>query len=435
MPSRTSPTDQIAILIPTRNRPDLAIHTIESCLKQRHTGYRVIVSDNSTQPDAAAALSEFCDTHNSPVLKYVRPPQPLPMAEHWQWALAYVLDDPLHSHVAVATDRMVFYQGILAEFADVIADNPQAVITYNNDSIIDLELPYRISRRPWTGQLHRIPSHRFLKYSASMRGLYMVPKLLNCVVPRDVFERVAQRFGDYCVSRSPDYAFAYRCLTIEENVLFHDRSIVVHHAFVRSNGTSLSRGVMSVDSHDFVDSQGDNTGLTATPVPEVLVGTNAMVHEYCLVREYLGCGRLPQLDLFSYFDNLFDQVAAMENPQLQARYMTILRTEEFRLLGENRQRSAETEEGGVAEQRSLGRHAIENFRGMLKSEFTKPIWFLMADRFGVKPPNYINFGFPTFAKAMDFADRFPLPQLQHTDHLNWLLGQSEQRCEALVDVA
>lgn len=429
MQSLRTTSHHITVLIPTRNRPELAIQTIESWLKQPHSGYRIIVSDNSTRADAVRTLGEFCANHASSCLSCVRPPHPLPMADHWQWALTQVLQDHSNSHVIVATDRMVFYQGVLADFASVVAQNPRSVITFNNDSILDIQLPCRILRRPWSGKLHRIPSTRFLEHAAHMRGLYMVPKLLNCVVPREVLQRVANRFGDFCVSLSPDYAFAWRCLAVEEDILLYDRSLVVHHAFTRSNGTSWSRGVMSVDSRDFQASQQKAVRLTATPAPEVLVGTNAMIHEYCVVRNFDSGAQLPHLDLSSYFRNLFEQVAVMENPEVRAHYTYILRAAERQLLGEKHSGKKETPAHRDNAPRRLTQRLIQQMKAVLKSGPTKPIWYALADRLGVRPPNYIDFGFASFEKAMEFANRFPLPRLPQSDHLRWIDGQDEAQTE------
>jgi len=68
------------ILVPTRNRAELATRAVASC-----AGARVLVSDNSTDDDERARLAAFCA---GATVEVVRPPREMQMGEHWEWASA-----------------------------------------------------------------------------------------------------------------------------------------------------------------------------------------------------------------------------------------------------------------------------------------------------------------------------------------------------------
>src|SRR5688572_106568 len=96
------------IVIPTRNRAELAQNAIRSVLEQPSCKITVVVSDNSTIPSEVDRLKKFCNELDDKRVKYVRPPKAMAMANHWEWALAQILQIPNVSHVLYLTDRMIF---------------------------------------------------------------------------------------------------------------------------------------------------------------------------------------------------------------------------------------------------------------------------------------------------------------------------------------
>ena len=75
--------------------------------------------------------------------------------------------------------------------------------------------------------------------------------MLNCIVPRRVFENISARFGNVFTSIAPDFNFCFRCLDLEDSILFYDKSPLFHYALDRSNGASASRGESTADTDDF----------------------------------------------------------------------------------------------------------------------------------------------------------------------------------------
>ncbi|HVF50650.1 MAG TPA: glycosyltransferase, partial [Pyrinomonadaceae bacterium] len=95
------------VVIPTRNRAGLAANAARSVLSRPDAGMRVLVSDNSTSEQEASELARLCGEIGDSRLRLVRPPEPLAMSAHWNWAMRQALEYDA-SHFTFLTDRMLF---------------------------------------------------------------------------------------------------------------------------------------------------------------------------------------------------------------------------------------------------------------------------------------------------------------------------------------
>lgn len=282
---------------------------MQSVLDSQLSDVQVLVSDNSTDLDQASALAGYCSGKD---LEYVRPPEPLPMASHWEWALGHALQDRAVSHVAFLTDRMIMQPGALAALSNGVRNCPAKVVSYAHDRLNDYRRPVELEQAAWSGRAVEIPSPVFVRQiSRSIQTTNMaMPRLLNCVVPRAIVETIRERFGAACDDAiSPDYAFAFRCLAVVDTIVFYDRPVVLHYALDRSNGASVARGLMSPDHADFVGSLRGRDVLPAAPEPGILTVFNSIINEYCAVQRLSGW---PVVDLAPYLDTLRQEAAQME---------------------------------------------------------------------------------------------------------------------------
>ena len=65
---------------------------------------------------------------------------------------------------------------------------------------------------------------------------------------------------------------------------------------------------------------------------------------------------------------------------------------------------------------------VNRIKRPLTSGPARSIWWFLYDRAGIRPPNHIDFNFPTTDQALDFAYRRELPSLPGIDHLLHSLG-------------
>jgi hypothetical protein len=74
---------------------------------------------------------------------------------------------------------------------------------------------------------------------------------------------------------------------------------------------------MNKDRADFLSHMNRGSGNYATPIPSILTVHNAIVHEYCLVREETGSPKFPALDKEKYLRAIAGELDEMTNPQVR----------------------------------------------------------------------------------------------------------------------
>src|SRR5450432_4290243 len=121
---------ELVVVIPTRNRATLASNAIRSVLSQSQDGATILVSDNSTIEEEAHVLSQFCERLKEHRVRYIRPPAPSRMAEHWEWALTQALSTFESEYVLYLTDRMIFKANTLGPLLRLASRYPNQVICY-----------------------------------------------------------------------------------------------------------------------------------------------------------------------------------------------------------------------------------------------------------------------------------------------------------------
>jgi hypothetical protein len=316
---------ELVVVVPTRNRADLAPSTVDSALADRDPRVSVLVSDNSTDAKQAERLRSWCAALPRERMCYLTPPRPLPMTAHWQWALERALESPPTTHVMYMSDRRVLRPGALGELLAIVERHPTDVLTFGDDAMIgDHHQPVTLVERPWTGKLLRVDSDHLLRVAARGISHVAVPRMLNSIVPRAVLQEIDQAYGNVFASIAPDHCFGYRCLDRVDSILHWDRVLVVQRALWRSNGYSQTRGVASADHADFLRELGASGINEHAPVPELLTVTNAGYNEYEYVRGEPASSKLAELRRHYYLGANARDVARLEDPELRARMRSVL---------------------------------------------------------------------------------------------------------------
>lgn len=317
---------RLAIVVPTRNRARMAIRSVESVLASglRDDRVGVLVSDNSTDPRESELLDRFVAGVGRGVT-LVRPPSPLPMTAHWNFALDRALERAEHTHVTFLTDRMLVRTQRIRQVVDTLAAFPDELVSYAYDRIDDVRRPVLYRPLPRSGGVFRIESATLLAMSARMAFPSCLPRMLNSVAPRRHLDAMKARFGAVFSSLSPDFCFCYRSLGMRASILFFDRSVLVTYGFDRSNGNSFARGVMTRDSNDYVKEEAFGEDSFITPYPEFLTIGNGVSHEYLVAARESGDPRFGPLALADYQRMLATEVRKYEDPRQVAASLARLR--------------------------------------------------------------------------------------------------------------
>lgn len=307
---------KLVILIPTRNRGKLACRSAISVIKsQTRFPVDVIISDNSTDAGESAIIDAFLAEHTSHGVSLIRPSRPLPMTEHWQWAISRAMTIHDASHFFVLTDRMLFKNEALSHLLAITEKYPDELISFTYDRIDDYSRPISYLPLPRTGQLYRMDTRHLLRLSANMVFYSCFPRMLNCVAPRSVLEKMERKYGSVFASVSPDYCFCFKVLGLIPTMLYYDNSALVNYASDRSNGASFSRGIITKDSADFEQNLTMSTLNSEAPVPGIRTVGNAVINEYCSVKKQSDADSYPEIALRPYLDFLAAEVAGFLDPK------------------------------------------------------------------------------------------------------------------------
>jgi hypothetical protein len=306
---------QLLVVVPTRNRSDIAINAVRSLLSGAEKSLTIFLSDNSTLPEHTHQLERFVNDCGDQRLLLRRPPRAMSMTHHWDWAMKTALDGPRTTHVVVLTDRMMFKNGSLAALLGVVAQHPEHIVSYAHDRVVDHQEPITVELSPWSGEVIRVSSARLLALSAEGVFPWALPRLLNSVVPRAILEKMHELYGSVVGSISPDYSFCYRSLALVDGIAYWDRAPTVHYALEQSNGHSFSRGVSSAASTDFV-SMIPGIIFANAPIPGIRTGGNAILHEYCVARDESRSLKFPAINLHAYAKLIRQDVEQMENREV-----------------------------------------------------------------------------------------------------------------------
>ena len=393
------------VVIPTRNRAQLAMNAIRSVVDQPVENVEIMVSDNSTSQHDRHELESFCAKLTGARVRYVRPPESLAMPAHWEWAINQALEGYNASHFLYLTDRMMFRKGALKEVLDLAVLYPDKIISYNHDRICDDSRPIRLEQYAATAKLLEVDTLR-LSWLVSQAILHHgLPRMLNCIVPRQVFERMRGVFGSVFSSIAPDFNFCYRCLDVEQSILFFDKSPLFHYALNRSNGASVTRGEMTADNADFTANLpvDDSMRNYATPIPQLNTAVNAVFNEYLIHKQETSSPRFFDLDFQKYLGAIAVELMEVRDPQLRNEMHAVLVEHGYREAGNGLPASARPSWLRRARLGSVVNKLKRVTKKAVSGARTRPAWSFLARRIGITPPGEVGFEFGKLEEAIDYA--------------------------------
>lgn len=387
----------VVIIIPTRNRAELASKAIRSVLDQPNGNIRILVSDNSTLPREIEKLRLFCNQCDDTRLNYIRPPEPMTMSEHWDWVIRQALNRHETEYFSVLTDRFIWKKNTLTEVIKISDAYPNRVISYAFDYVDDIHMPITLNQRKWTGKVLAINSENILSiYGNACECEHQAPRLLNCFIPRRVFQQIQSQFSNVCLSISPDYCFAFRCLTVVDEILHYDKPVFIQHALAQSNGGAMYFGPNQAN-RDFLAHM-PSEGLFLSPTPEIMCLTSSLSHEYCLAKKESQSPKFRELNMKCYFESVMHDLDAIQVPELREKYLGMLKKYCVVSLPKNDQKPKI--------------RLIKKLRSLLSvlrwSAQTKPFWILIARFAGPDVLSKHRFTFKTTQEAIDFANNYSI---------------------------
>ena len=281
------------ILIPTRNRPDLVAAAIASACGQGGEDVEIIVSDNSTDAAAVEAVRIAVERARDPRVRLIRPPEPLEMPAHWEWATRQAAGD----YLLILTDRFVIRPGVLEMLRTLVAAQKPDILRWTTES--GLLADGQFFERAYSGAVETKDCRDVLvdfagcgQWRAALIGSNRLPRGLNSAVRRDLIERIREAHGAAYAPLSPDYTSAIHQLVAADTIVEIDAPLYAVHGSVGNGASSMRDGVATY----LPDFEGDRFEGCPLRIDTVINTT---------IRDYLWVGRttgadLPPIDMVGY---------------------------------------------------------------------------------------------------------------------------------------
>jgi len=284
-----------SIVIPTRNRPELAAIAIKSVLRQDFQDFEVVVSDNSSpedEPELEKTVANVADRR----VRYVRPPAELTMGEHWEFALGHARGE----YVGYLTDRMVFKRDALSRLHGEITRLQSAVISYSSSGILELEPPYRLQRPPFSGRTETFDSDWVVSLLARSISPWGAPCMLNSFTTHELLADMKAAYGSLMASVAPDAGFCVHVLDYVDRFDYLDEPLMISHGRATSNGAGFGSGQLNASAREFAERIVRQGGLPFAPIPEIVNNHNIRPYSLARMRAEQRSGRFIELDLVAY---------------------------------------------------------------------------------------------------------------------------------------
>ena len=227
---------KLSIVLPTRQRAKYLKHAILTCLDNAGDHFEVLVLDNASGDDTAAAVEEIVD----PRLRLVRSDRRLSMRDNFERGLDIAQGDTI---IFLGDDDGILPGAIDRALALFTGDVAAVSNTRAHYSWPDL-----LTSRRGTGLLPRSQSWHLLNSRDGMRTLldhedyYRLPCVYHGFVQRRLIEKVRLRQGRFFCSSQVDIYSAI-ALSMEGVSYIHcDFPLVINGGSARSNGASHFSG-------------------------------------------------------------------------------------------------------------------------------------------------------------------------------------------------
>ena len=317
------------VVIPTRNRTDLAKNAIRSVLDQSDCKFEVIVSDNSTDEAQVSELRKFCKVLADNRLSYVRPEPTLTMTKHWDWVMKTVLEKYEFSHITFLTDRMVFKKDALKQLESISGRFPDKLITYAIDEILDQTDPVTLLQNSTTKKLFEITNDEMVKAFLELLWVSPFPRMFNCYVPRSFIEQVHKEYGEIFSSVSPDFNFGFKVMDLEDSTLYYDEALLVSYGLKVSNGQNMLTGTWAtnetaIDFHKQID---QSDVYIDCLLPFCSTAIDALLNEYFYIVKRGKRRKFPPLNKSKYRSRVISNVLQLPPSNVRSQLIGILQKE------------------------------------------------------------------------------------------------------------
>lgn len=298
-----------SILIPTRNRASLLESAIQTAISQSFQDIEIIVCDNNSTDQTRQVAERFM--RSSDKIRYINPGRDLSMCDNWEFILKHATGTYitfLSDDDGLLPDALAYAHDLIQRFSIKVLVWPQAI--YQHPDIPDTKVQSSLYCDIMSGKLFEVSSEAVIEGLCNFEALHgIVPKMLNCVVARELVEQAWSRTEIFFLPPFPDYTAACQLLSLTDTYHFIDLPLYIQGASILSN-TGLRYGRREKANAYF--SLFGRDLLAGVPYAIKNLTTSYLRATYLHFKEiYPEKFRFP-FDMDAYFKSLFKELTTYE---------------------------------------------------------------------------------------------------------------------------
>lgn len=217
----------VSVVIPTRNRPELAIRAIRSLLDCRTDDLEVIVLENSDNP----SLSDSFATDSRVTVRAAS--TSLSMHDNWERGL----DEARGDYIGYISDKDVFVPGGLVRLLSIVRSSRPGALNYRKATYCgERRKLFSLARE---GTVTDVPTGPLLEaWFDQCQHLHNAPMIYNSLFLAERVNAIRRRAGRFFVGNSPDVCSGVLMAADTDHYTLVDEVLCLAHTGPWSNGYS-----------------------------------------------------------------------------------------------------------------------------------------------------------------------------------------------------
>ncbi|SFE01456.1 glycosyltransferase family 2 protein [Spirosoma endophyticum] len=227
---------KFTIVIPTRERADTLLYSLQTCVMQDYDQLSIVVSDNFSQDETKDVVHSI----NDPRIRYVNTGRRLSMSGNYEFGLSQVKD----GFVTLLGDDDGFLPNSVKTAADWLSETGSKAINlnpadylwpsfFNADRANTLYIKFRSGYHLLNGK------EELQKTLTGTKSYADLPCLYTSFIDRSVIDKVQTISGAFFHSRIPDVYSAISLAPFAGNYIYADQSLKLFGTSKKSIGASL----------------------------------------------------------------------------------------------------------------------------------------------------------------------------------------------------
>jgi glycosyltransferase involved in cell wall biosynthesis len=231
----------LSVVIPTRERADTLLYTLQSCVAQAYQDVEFVVCNNASTDRTEAVVQSFNDDR----IRLINPGHRLSMRENWEFALENVAGE----YVVIIGDDDALMPNALEVLSQILKTKKVDAVKWHTPIYHWLAIGDSASGKFFMSLGGRA-AH--VRSAAALRGLrwgyvhyHFLPAVYHGAVSMSCVNRIKAKSGNFFCGESPDVYSAIAVASVTEEYIFLQKPLTIHGISRHSTGTSGMTAVTS----------------------------------------------------------------------------------------------------------------------------------------------------------------------------------------------